>query len=316
MPTEKQYEQLMVTIRCITYNHERYIRQCLESFVMQKTNFRYEAIVHDDASTDRTADIIREYAEKYPEIIKPIFETENQYSKKDGSLSRIMNAHTHGKYVAMCEGDDYWIDSLKLQKQVDFLENNPDYTMCFHNAMEHWENSDKEDKLFSSIKDRDYTGLEVYSNWIIPTASVIFRRNIYDSILYNQAVLNPYFIFGDIVLFLTNAELGKLRGFNDTMSVYRRHSGGLTATKSYDRIWKQGTHYLEIYKVFGNKYKKQSQLFFTSMYSYGFLKSIIDPKSNVKFAFLLKSFSESIFLTFYSLFQRSKHFIIHKKGID
>ena len=105
---------LMVTIRCCTYNHEPYIRQCLEGFVMQKTNFRFEAIVHDDASTDGTAAIIREYAKKYPDIIKPIFETENQYSKKDGSLRRIMDAHTHGKYVAICEGDDYWIYTLKL----------------------------------------------------------------------------------------------------------------------------------------------------------------------------------------------------------
>ena len=126
-----EHNELMVTIRCLTYNHEPYIRQCLDGFVMQKTNFRFEAIVHDDASTDGTAAIVREYAEKYPDIIKPIFETENQYSKKDGSIRRIMNEHTHGKYIAMCEGDDYWIDPLKLQKQVDFLEANPEYGMCF-----------------------------------------------------------------------------------------------------------------------------------------------------------------------------------------
>jgi len=98
----RENEPLMVTILCLVYNHESYIRQCLEGFVMQKTNFRFEAIVHDDASTDGTAAIIREYAEKYPDIIKPIFETENQYSKGDGSLGRIMTAHTHGKYVAIC----------------------------------------------------------------------------------------------------------------------------------------------------------------------------------------------------------------------
>lgn len=129
-----QNESLMVTIRCTTYNHELYIRQCLEGFIMQKTNFRFEAIVHDDASTDGTANIIREYAKKYPDIIKPIIETENQYSKLDGSIQRIMNEHIHGKYVAMCEGDDYWIDPLKLQKQVDFLESNSEYSMCAHNA--------------------------------------------------------------------------------------------------------------------------------------------------------------------------------------
>lgn len=134
MYADDQSTDLMVTIRCITYNHEPYIRQCLEGFVMQKTNFRFEAIVHDDASTDGTAAIIEEYAKKYPDIIKPIFETENQYSKRDGSIRRIMNEHTHGKYVAMCEGDDYWIDPLKLQKQVDFLENHNDYGLIYTNV--------------------------------------------------------------------------------------------------------------------------------------------------------------------------------------
>ncbi len=101
---------------------------------MQKTNFPFVAIVHDDASTDGTAAIIKEYAEKYPDIIKPIYETENQYSKRDGSLTRIMKEAceaTGAKYIAMCEGDDYWTDPLKLQKQVDFLESHPDYGMCY-----------------------------------------------------------------------------------------------------------------------------------------------------------------------------------------
>lgn len=119
----------LAAIRCITYNHEPYIRDALEGFVMQKTTFPFVAIVHDDASTDGTAAIIREYAEKYPDIIKPIYETENQYSKKDGSLRRIMDEAceaTGAKYIATCEGDDYWIDPLKLQKQVDILESNSD----------------------------------------------------------------------------------------------------------------------------------------------------------------------------------------------
>lgn len=123
---EKNKQPVMVTIKCCTFNHEPYIRDCLEGFVMQKTNFKFEAIVHDDASTDGTAAIIKEYAEKYPDIIKPILETENQYSKHDGSLDCIMLKHMHGKYIAYCEGDDCWIDPLKLQKQVDYMEAHPD----------------------------------------------------------------------------------------------------------------------------------------------------------------------------------------------
>ena len=117
----KDTRPLMVTIQCLTFNHEPYIRQCLDGFVMQKTNFRFEAVVHDDASTDGTAAIVREYAEKYPDIIKPILETENQYSKGDGILGRIMAENRKGKYIAICEGDDYWIDPLKLQKQVYYM---------------------------------------------------------------------------------------------------------------------------------------------------------------------------------------------------
>ena len=113
----------LVSIRCTVYNHEPYLRQCLDGFVMQKTTFPFEAIVHDDASTDGSAAIIREYAEKYPDIIKPIYETENQYSQ-GRSIARIMNdaMHPNSKYVALCEGDDYWTDPYKLQMQVDVME--------------------------------------------------------------------------------------------------------------------------------------------------------------------------------------------------
>ena len=102
-------DELMVSIRCLAYNHEPYIRQCLEGFIMQKTNFRFEAVVHDDASTDGTVAIIREYAEKYPNIIKPIYETQNQYSKHDGSLGRIMSAACTGKYNKLTFWKHIWI---------------------------------------------------------------------------------------------------------------------------------------------------------------------------------------------------------------
>ena len=133
-------KEIMVTIRCITYNHELYIRQCLDGFVMQKTNFRFIAIVHDDASTDGNADIIKEYAKKYPDIIHPILQTENQHSKGfKEAKEMLINLCLQSKYVAYCEGDDYWTDPLKLQKQFDFMEANPEYAACFHPARIHYE---------------------------------------------------------------------------------------------------------------------------------------------------------------------------------
>ncbi len=124
----------LVAINCLAYNQENFIRECLDGFVKQQTHFPFVAIVHDDASTDQTAAIIREYASKYPDIIKPILETENRYSKGDNSLSLIMKQaciKTGAKYMAFCEADDYWTDPLKLQKQVDFLEANPEYSLCY-----------------------------------------------------------------------------------------------------------------------------------------------------------------------------------------
>ena len=122
----------LVSISCITYNQEKYIRDAIDGFLMQKTTFPVEILIHDDASTDKTANIVREYEAKYPNLIKPIYQTENQYSKRNGIIGRIQRGRARGKYYAMCEGDDYWTDPFKLQKQVDFMEENPQYPFCCH----------------------------------------------------------------------------------------------------------------------------------------------------------------------------------------
>ena len=128
-------DEPIVSIHSLVYNHEPYLRQCLDGFVMQKTDFVFEAIVHDDCSTDGSVAIIREYAEKYPKIIKPIYEIENQYSKIGViGIEKLMHSCSHGKYTAYCEGDDYWTDPYKLQKQIDFLEQHKEYSMCFHSV--------------------------------------------------------------------------------------------------------------------------------------------------------------------------------------
>ena len=259
MEQNKDNQQpLMVTIRCIAYNQEKYIRDCLEGFVMQKTNFRFEAVVHDDASTDGTAVIIKEYAEKYPDIIKPILETENKYSKHDGSLQRIMEEACKGKDVAFCEGDDYWTDPLKLQKQVDFLESHPDCSLCFHNAIMHWEDGRAEDALFSHVENRTYTGVEVFQNWIVPTASVVIRYNEAYKGWRRKAAENKHFCYGDILCFLSASKCGKLCGMSDIMSVYRKQEGGAVYSYSVKRQLRQAYHSLEIYKFFGNEFKKLS----------------------------------------------------------
>lgn len=215
---------ILVSIKCAVYNHEPYLRQCLEGFVMQKTNFRFEAIVHDDASTDGSAAIIREYAEKYPDIIKPIYETENQYSKRDGSLTRIMNAACCGKYIAICEGDDYWIDPLKLQKQVDFLEENPDYGLVH--------------SYFNYV--------DIYDKVIPPPTQFHqhIQERIFDGYIWDYYLCNPGFIltctcmcrrslyrkdeqtFVDTGIFMMIARQAKVHCIREITSCYRRNPQG------------------------------------------------------------------------------------------
>ena len=127
-------DDVVVSVLCTAYNHEKYIRSALDGFVNQKTNFRYEVLINDDASTDHTAAIIAEYEAKYPDIIKPVYQTENQYSKGVHIFQTILFPIAKGKYIAVCEGDDYWCDENKLQKQVDFLESHEGYAACVHNT--------------------------------------------------------------------------------------------------------------------------------------------------------------------------------------
>ena len=246
-------QDIKVTIRCITYNQKDYIRQCLDGFVMQRTNFRFEAIVHDDASTDGTDEIVREYAEKYPDIIKPIFETENQYSKHDGSLGRIMNANTRGKYVAICEGDDYWTDPLKLQKQADFLDANPQCSLTYHACKNVFSTPCKVNSLTGENVKDFYSDVDFVIHYPFQTATVMCRKEILDSDLYKKAQAIGC-TAGDQILFLTASRFGTIEGVNEKMSVYRRHEGGISQhMHDADKLWKNFKDWQKVALLFGGE---------------------------------------------------------------
>lgn len=221
---------LMVSIQCLVYNHEPYLRQCLDGIVMQKTNFRFEAIVHDDCSTDGSRKIIEEYAAKYPDIIKPIYETENQYSKKDGSLRRKINERLIGKYIALCEGDDYWIDSHKLQKQVDVLEENHEYSFCYTGFINVNENGYEICRPnYEHLMEKAYSGdilIDLLGGNFIMTCTTCFRRDVIMSEL-NASVPCKY----DYSLFLTASVLGKAYYISSKTAAYRKTSTGAMATR-------------------------------------------------------------------------------------
>lgn len=246
----------LVAIRCTTYNHESYIRQTLEGFIMQQTNFKFVAIVHDDASTDGTDRVISEYALKYPDLFIPIYETENQYSKRDGSISRIMSQaiiRTGAKYVAICEGDDYWTDPLKLQKQVDFLESHIDYSMCFHNAFVHYEDSNKADHIFADLNTREYSEKEIADGWLTSTASLVIRDSVYKSPFYKEYQKSGKFVVGDYPLVMSAIRTGKIFCISDCMSVYRVHAGGWTQRKQ--QVYKLIIQEIEAARIFGGYVK-------------------------------------------------------------
>ena len=161
--------QPTVIVWCLTYNQKDYIRDALNGFVMQQTTFPFEVVVHDDASTDGTTEIVMDYACRYPDIVKPMVEKENQWQK--GGLKHIISImneqHRRGKYIAFCEGDDYWTDPNKLQRQVDFLEKNPDYSMCFHSAKKKYETDANAWIDCENIQDKDYDATDIFINWTV-----------------------------------------------------------------------------------------------------------------------------------------------------
>lgn len=229
---------VVVSICCITYNHERFIRDALNGFVMQITDFPFEVIIHDDASTDGTADVIREYEMKYPDLIFPIYQVENQYSKGIRGISARFNfPRARGKYIALCEGDDYWTDPLKLQKQVDFLRNNNSNTMCFHavqvmNAVNgkllHTHRAYKHTRHVCNMRDIILGGGGFYK-----IVSAMFVKDALDN-LPEWYFLSPV---GDAALILVAATRGDIGYLDEVMAVYRaRAQGSWSERKAHSSI--------------------------------------------------------------------------------
>ena len=213
-------QDYMVVIKCYTYNHESYIEDALKGFVMQKTDFPFCAIVVDDFSTDSTADIIRKYENDYPNIIKGVYLNENYHSQHKPKLPLIQPWFDRAKYTALCEGDDYWIDPLKLQKQVDYMENHSDCTMTCSRT-----------KLYSIRKNRFVS--EQYckkGDGVLNVKDVIYRQGLYIStcsVVYKSDIKSDYPVYcgkcliGDYPLQIYAAIKGNIYYFDDVMSVYR-----------------------------------------------------------------------------------------------
>ena len=211
-----------VSILCATFNHEDYLRQTLESFLEQKTEFPFEVLVNDDASTDGTADILRGFEKNCPEIIRAFYQTENLYSRRINVYDSVFFPAVRGEYIALCEGDDYWCDPEKLQRQVEWLDSHPEYSACVHNSIGQF--SDQPDRvLFAQDGDRDIPFEQVIQgmSYAYHTSSILARSEFilnppdYRNVAYEQGYFTDYAIGVRLCL------EGKVRFLDRNMSVYR-----------------------------------------------------------------------------------------------
>lgn len=219
-------KQNKLIIHCITYNHARFIRQALDGFVMQKTNFPFQAYVADDCSTDGTQEIIKEYAEKYPDIIVPVLRNRNI-----GAIENFIDLSDRIKseYVALCEGDDFWTDKNKLQKQVDYLDTHTKCSICFHPVKVFFEDDSQPDSIFPDPNWRfnryvlDLSDLLKHN--FIQTNSAVYRWRFRDENIHDIFPTN--IIPGDYFMHLLHAQKGTIDYIDEVMATYRKHAGGM-----------------------------------------------------------------------------------------
>ena len=276
-PVPKQ--KYKVLVRCTTYNQSEYIEDALNGFVMQHTNFPFVCFVMDDASTDGEQEVIKAWMVRecdmskaeiidIPTSIIIIVPHKTNTSCTFAFYLLKQNLYGTGKkkkyldpwrekceYEAMCEGDDYWIDASKLQKQVDFLETHEDYSMCFHEA--EILNETNISFKYPKLENREYSSNELFNEWIVPTASMLIKSEALIKMTSDKRILN-----GDINIVLATASIGKVYGMHETMSVYRVQENGLTINRTKKDVLALQMRYIDHFKCLSETYKKVETKFY------------------------------------------------------
>ncbi|KQO20442.1 hypothetical protein ASF10_17345 [Flavobacterium sp. Leaf82] len=274
-------KKIMVSVVMTTYRHELYIREAIESILMQQTNFEFEFIIADDCSPDNTLEIIESIIDKHPKSyrIKYFRQEQNLGMQKNGIFAF---EKCSGKYTAFCEGDDYWTDPLKLQKQVDFLEENPDYVICYHKVKVLQNGVLKEDSITQKAAETT-TIKDLAKGNYIHTCSVVFRNNLFDNLpayFYKSPV-------GDYFLHLLNARYGKIKFHDESMGVYRLHENSVWSSKTQakrEQIW------IGFLKKIRKNFDKEVQEILNDQ-----LKQYIDLRNQRRLASLKKNIKRFLF---------------------
>lgn len=255
---------IKVSVLCVTYNQKDFIKQMLDSILSQKTDFNYEILINDDHSSDGTAEILKEYAKKHKNINLNL-QKENLYSQGvRGMLARFLLPKAKGQYIAICEGDDYWTDPEKLQRQVDFMDGHPDYSVCFHPVTVHFENGEEKDSIYPDPrKAKEFTRRKLLKENFIQTNSVMYRRR------KSYADMPQGIMPGDWYLHLYHSRFGKIGFINRCMAVYRRHSGGIwwDSYHDQDRFWEINGLYLTRFFIAVDKLYKDVEEYKEDTYS-------------------------------------------------
>lgn len=312
--------KIKVSIVCITYNHAKFIRNCLDGFLMQQTDFPFEILIHDDASTDGTTEILREYADKHANII-PFYEEKNQFLKFD-FLKHSLYPKINGEYVAACEGDDYWTDPFKLQKQADYLDAHSGCSLCFHPVVVHWETASEPDSIFPAPAQRFNKTVLTFKDLLkgnfMQTNAVMYRWRFHQDSL---DLLPDNILPGDWFLHLLHAQVGNIGFIDEAMGVYRRHEGGVWFESMQSHSWfkKYGLLNIRFYEKmeerFHVKAPREKNLLLLACYRCA--KKSVDTAwlaelKKFKFPYGLLCFL-SIKNVFYSILERTTWGALHKK---
>lgn len=243
-------EKPIVSICCITYNHGKFIADCLNGFLKQKTSFPFEIVVSNDCSTDDTKSIIDSYVKQYPKMIKDVSPEKNQGMMKN-FYSTLMKCK--GKYIACCEGDDYWIDENKLQMQVDFLENNPEYGMCYSKAKQYIQSKQQFNK--NSVGDA-FEGFEdlLKNGNRIPTLTTVYRKDLLDKYQKEIQPSNKGWLMGDYPMWLYFSHESKVKFFDKVTAVYRVLEESASHSVDVEKQLEFSSSYYNISKYFAELY--------------------------------------------------------------
>ena len=317
--------EILVSICCQTYNHVGFIEEAVESFLMQKTDFRFEILIRDDASTDGTTKIVQKYAFKFPELIKLLTYEENQYKKGISPFPDNVR-RAQGKYIAICEGDDYWTDPLKLQKQVDYLEENNNCSLVFTNYSVEYDNN--EVIINEGISDYSFNG--IFKSNPIRTVSTCFRKSYLNDLIHSWPKDYPFL---DLALFLYMASKGKIGLINEYTSVYRYHYSSVTHIRDIESKmkfikmkFKIRNYYIENSKINSDlqNYAITSRLIegYKSTLIYDLDRKYIDiERNNIKIykdyniPFILRILSKNVWLEKTCQYLFKCYFSIKKKKI-